>query len=245
MTILTTAIPIWVSILFMAIFPFYILFISRTVKNSGISNEFGEVKTKKIANGILIFGFTYLIFYSLLSFTGFLKVNSLPPRIFLVSTIPLILFYVFVISRTATYKVILKHISLQALVRLHIFRLVGVFFLITYSYGALPRYFAVTGGLGDMFAAITAIFVAYCIDKKKPFALKLTFVWNIVALLDIINVAASAVIATRLSLTTGSQSVTEIASFPFVWIPALAPATILFLHISIFRKLNLLKKTKR
>lgn len=243
MTIFSAAIPAWVSILFMVTFPFYILFISRTVKNSGISTELGEAKTKKIANGISIFGFAYLIFYSLLSLTGFLKVNSFPPRIFLVSTIPLILFYVFIVSRTATYKLILKHISLQALVRLHIFRLIGVFFLITYSYGALPRYFAITGGLGDMFAAATAIFVAYCIDKKKPYAFKLTFVWNIVALLDIINVAVSAVVTTRLSLATGSQSVTEIASFPFVWIPALAPATILFLHISIFRKLKLIKTT--
>ncbi len=244
MTILTSTVPVWVSILFMLIFPFCIPFIARTVRKSGIEAELGKDKTNKLANGILIFGFVYLGIYTLISFTGFLKVNSLPPRIFLVATIPLILFYVLVVSRTNTYKILLKHISLQALVRLHIFRLIGVFFLITYSYGALPNYFAVTGGLGDMLAAITAIFVAYAIDKKKPYALKLTFVWNILALLDIINVAASAIITTYLSLSTGSQSVAEIASFPFVWIPALAPATILFLHISIFRKLKLMKTSK-
>jgi hypothetical protein len=241
MNFLSASIPVWVSIAFMLIFPFYFLLLSRTVKYSGIVNEIGESRTNRITNGILFFGGLYLLLISLVAFTGFLYVNSIPPRIFLVSTIPLILFYILFVSRTAIYKSILKSISLSALVRLHIFRLVGVFFLITYYYGALPRYFAITGGIGDMFAAVTAIFVAYALDQKKSYAIKLTYVWNIVGMLDIINVAISAIVSTRLSLTTGSQSVLEIASFPFVWIPAVAPATILFLHISIFRKLKLLK----
>jgi hypothetical protein len=244
MTVFSSTIPIWVSVLFMITFPLYIPFIARTVRHSGIHKELGNSRTNKLANGILIFGFMYLAIYTLISFTGFLKVNTIPPRIFLVATIPLILFYILFISRTSTYKTILKNIPLQAIVRLHIFRLIGVFFLITYSYGALPKYFAITGGIGDMFAAVTAIFVAYALDKKKSYALKLTFFWNIIGLLDIINVAISAIVATRLSLTVGSQSITEIASFPFVWIPALAPATIIFLHISIFRKLKLMKNIK-
>ncbi len=243
MTILTSAVPVWVSIVFMIIFPLYIPFIARTVKNSGIDTELGKDKTNKLVKGILIFGFLYLALISIISFTGFFKTNSLPPRIFLVTTIPLILFYMLFVSRTTIYKTILKHISLQALVRLHIFRLIGVFFLITYSYGALPKYFAITGGVGDMFAAITAIFVAYALAKKKTYALNLTFVWNIIGLIDIINVAVSAIVTTRLSLTVGSQNVLEIVSFPFVWIPALAPATIIFFHISVFRKIKLLKKT--
>lgn len=237
MTIFSSSVPVWVSLIFMVIFPTYVIFISTTVKKSGINNLIGEAKTKKINNSILLFGFTYLLVVSIISFTDFFKVNTLPPRILVTSTLPLLLFYMLFISQTSTYKTIIKTISLQSLVRLNVFRLIGVFFLITHYYGALPKYFAITGGLGDMFAAVTAIFVAYALDKKKAYALKLTFVWNIIGLLDIINVAISAIIATRLSLTTGSQSVVEIASFPFVWIPALAPATIIFIHISIFRKL--------
>jgi hypothetical protein len=245
MNFLSTAVPTWVSIVFILIFPFYFFVLSRTVRYSGVQNELGHSKTIKIANGILFFGLLYLVIISLVTFTGFLHTNSIPPRVFLVSTIPLILFYILFVSRTAIYKSILQSISLAALVRLHIFRLIGVFFLITYYYGALPKYFAITGGIGDMFAAVTAIFVAYALDKKKTYAIKLTYVWNIVSMLDIINVAISAVVSTRLSLTTGSQSVIEIASFPFVWIPAVAPATILFLHISIFRKLSLMRKKNK
>jgi hypothetical protein len=245
MNFLSTSVPVWVSIVFMVIFPFYFLLISRTVKYSGISSEIGEAKANQLAKGILLFGCLYLLIISLVAFTGFLHVNSIPPRVFLVSTIPLILFYVLFVSRTAIYKAILKSISLSALVRLHIFRLIGVFFLITYYYGALPKYFAITGGIGDMFAAVSAIFVAYALDQKKSYAIKLTYVWNIVSMLDIINVAIFAIVSTRLSLTTGSQSVLEIASFPFVWIPAVAPATILFLHISIFRKLRMAQKASQ
>jgi hypothetical protein len=239
---MTSSIPTWVSIAFIITFPLYIILISQTFKYSGINIKIGEGKTKKIVKGILFFGFLYLAVISYVSFTGFFKVNTLPPRILVMATIPLLLFYILFVSRTNTYKTLIATISLQALVRLHIFRLIGVFFLITYYYGALPKYFAITGGIGDILAALTAIFVAYTLEKKKSYALKLTFVWNILGLLDIINVAISAIVATRLSLTTGSQSVAEIASFPFVWIPALAPATIIFFHISIFRKLKLLAR---
>ncbi len=35
-----------------------------------------------------------------------------------------------------------------------------------------------------------------------------------------------------------SQSIVEMAKFPFVWIPAFAPAIIIFMHIAIFKKLK-------
>jgi hypothetical protein len=38
-------------------------------------------------------------------------------------------------------------------------------------------------------------------------------------------------------MQTAAQGVEALASFPFSFIPAFAPATIIFLHLSVYRKL--------
>jgi hypothetical protein len=64
-------------------------------------------------------------------------------------------------------------------------------------------------------------------------------VWNIVGFWDIVNVVVMAFLTTKWSLDTGSQSLIEMGYFPFSLIAAFAPATIIFLHISIFKKLKM------
>jgi hypothetical protein len=161
----------------------------------------------------------------------------LPPKIFLLTTIPLFIFYNVFSRVSVTWSSILRNIPLETLIRFHIIRFIGVFFLLTYSYGALPRYFAITGGIGDIVAAITAILVARIAQQRKPHFKKIVFVWNIFGTLDILNVVAAGLITTKLSIQNGTQGVLEIANFPFCLIPAFAPATILFIHIEVFRKL--------
>ena len=72
----------------------------------------------------------------------------------------------------------------------------------------------------------------------------LTIAWNIFRLLDIISVLTTAIITTNLSIETGSQGVTEIANFPLCLIPAFAPATIILLHLTMFRTLWSERKQK-
>jgi len=61
-------------------------------------------------------------------------------------------------------------------------------------------------------------------------------------MLDIINLLVIAVIIAKNDMVTGVKGgLTEMTIFPFVWFPAFAPATILFLHTAVFRKLAQLK----
>ena len=235
MNILTTTVPVWVSMTFIFTFPIAIFTIANTAKLADTSAGFDGEKTRKI---VLFVGLSYLLTVGIVTMTGFFTVNTLPPRILLTTTLPLLIFYLLFVSKTKMYGRFLENTPLESIIRLHIFRLVGVFFLITYFYGALPKYFALSGGIGDIFAAVTAIFVANAVEKKKSYARPLTYVWNIVGLLDIINVAIAAVISTKLSIENGTKGVVAIAEFPFCWIPAFAPATIVFLHIMIFKKLR-------
>ncbi|MEM9850258.1 MAG: hypothetical protein AAF847_20365, partial [Bacteroidota bacterium] len=130
---------------------------------------------------------------------------------------------------------------LSDLVKIHLFRFVGIFFFINYYYGTLPKQFAFIGGGGDILTAMLAIWVIYVLNRQKKYAISLTWIWNILGLLDILSVLFNAIMLTREAVATGGTGVAQFGTFPFSWIPAFAPATILFLHIVIFERLSLRK----
>lgn len=242
MNIFINSVPIWVSILFLACFFVPIFMIANIVKQGvnhlGLSND---SKVKKLPTLVLIFFAAYYLYVALMSFTGIFQVNTLPPKILLFTAIPLTLFYFLFVFRAKTFWKILENVKLSNLVRIHIFRLVGAFFIIGWYYGILPKSFAFIGGIGDIFAAITAIFVAILIDKKAKNYKKITLIWNIIGFWDIMSVVISAVYITKQAIETNSQDILEMTKFPFCLIPAFAPATIIFLHICIFKRLKMEK----
>jgi hypothetical protein len=196
---------------------------------------------KKLPILVLLFFAAYYLYVTVMSYTGIFQVNTLPPRVLLFTAIPLTLFYFLVVFRTKTFWQILENVPLSDLVRIHIFRLVGAFFIIGWTYGILPKSFAFIAGIGDIFAAVTAIFVAVLIDRKAKNYKKITLVWNIIGFWDIVSVIISAVYITKQAIDTNSAGIVEMTKFPYCLIPAFAPATIIFLHICIFKKLKMEK----
>jgi hypothetical protein len=241
MNIFSTTVPTWVSILFALAFPISVLLIAQVAKDGAIRAVWGYRRAMKIYWKVVAFCSIFLIYTAIMSFTGIFQVNSIPPRTFLFTTIPLYIFYLTVVRRSDVYKALVEITPLESLIRLHIFRLLGSVFIIMYLYGALPKTFALLGGIGDLFAAISSIFVANAVRNRTSYSLKLAFVWNIVGIWDIVNVIIAAVVTTRFSIAEGAQGILEITKFPFSWIPAFAPATIIFLHITIFKKLKMVK----
>lgn len=237
MTILTTVVPQWVSILFLLTIPIPIFMIANLAKQAAINTNLTNQKAKLIYNTILIFYLLYFLYVTLTSITGTFLENTLPPKIFFYTTLPLLAFLLLFVSNLKLYKTILQNATLQSLVQIHLFRLIGVFFLIINAYGAIPTKFAYIAGIGDIATALTSIFVAKAIINKKSYSRPLTIAWNIFGLLDILSVLTTAIITTKNAINTGAQGVAEIANFPFCLIPAFAPATIVFLHITIFKKL--------
>jgi len=233
MTIFSPFVPTWVSILFLTAILFPIFMIANLAKK-GIQNP---IKAKKVYLSIIGFYFSYLTYVSFAAFNGWFDEVSLPPKILKLTMMPLLAFLLLVIFNLAIYKSILKNLLLSDLVKIHIFRLIGSFFLILGFYNALPSSIALLAGFGDVITATSSIFVAKAIEQNKSYAHKLTWAWNTFGFLDIIATSATAFILTKLSIETGSQGVDALAAFPFCFIPAFAPATIIFLHLSIYRKL--------
>lgn len=239
MQVFTNLVPLWVSILFIISILIPIFLIAFIVEKGSLLIEAESKYAKRNRNTVILFYILYFIYAISLSLSGILSVNALPPRVILLTTLPLLLFYFIIIFRKKIYWDLLHIIKLESLIRIHIFRLIGVFFLIAYYYQALPRSFAFIAGFGDLFVAITAIFVAKIAQRKDKNYKTVVLIWNIVGFWDIVSVLVTALIIAKSSITTGSQTLNAIASSPFVLIPAFAPATIIFLHISIFKKLKM------
>ena len=232
MMVFTSSAPLWVSVLFLVVIPVPVFLIARLARQGAEASG-----AKTVFNTVLGFYLFYMVYVTIACLNGAFEVVGLPPRIMVLTAVPLLAFLLIVVFNSGVYKKILSRVGLPDLVQIHIFRLIGGFFIILSLYEALPRTFAMIAGIGDILTALTSLYVADAIRQKKSYALPLTVVWNTFGLLDILATATMAFVLTKISIETGAQGVDTLAEFPFCYIPAFAPATIIFLHLSAYRKL--------
>lgn len=235
MHILYSAVPAWVSISFLTAILFPIFMIAR-LASKGVDDA---SKARYVYCCIIGFYSLYLLYVTIAAFNGWFDEVSLPPKILRMTMLPLLGFLLLVVFNLTIYKAIIKTLPLADLVQVHCFRLMGSFFLILGFYEVLPASIALLAGTGDILTAISSIFVAQALQRNKPYAIPLTWFWNTFGLLDILATSATAFILTKQSIEIGTQGVEALAAFPFCFIPAFAPATIIFLHLSIYKKLRL------
>ncbi|MDB4901953.1 MAG: hypothetical protein JWQ63_1234 [Mucilaginibacter sp.] len=237
-----SSMPLWAIVLFIASFLYSIAFIANPAKQAALNAGITPGKSRNIQIGIFVFYILFLAYVSVLSLKGAFNVNSIPPKVMVWAGLPLMIILFGFIGNTGLFKKLLRSITLESLVAIHVFRLVGVFFIILYFYHLLPAKFAFSAELGDIITALLALPVAKMVSKEKPWWKTAVYAWNIFGMLDIVNLLVIAVIIAKNDLVTGAKGdLTEMTIFPFVWLPAFAPATILFLHTAIFRKLQQIK----
>jgi len=233
--------PTWVIVLFIAGFLYSIAFIANPAKQAALNAGMTANKASNIQFSIFAFYIIYLAYISILSLKGVFYIYSLPPKIIIFATIPLTIILFVIVGNTRLFKKLLQSITLESLITLHIFRLLGVFFILLYFYHLLPADFAFSAGMGDIITALFALPVAKMVAKEKSWSIKAVYAWNIFGMLDIVTLLVIAVINARNAIITGGHGDLEMTIFPFVWFPAFAPVTILFLHTVIFRKLRQIK----
>ncbi len=237
-----SSMPLWAIVLFIASFLYSIAFIANPAKQAALNAGITPGKSRNIQLGIFGFYILYLAYVSVLSLKGVFNVNSIPPKVMVLATVPLAIILFVIIGNTGLFKKLLQSITLESLVAIHVFRLVGVFFIILYFYHLLPAKFAFSAEMGDIITALLALPVAKMVSKEKPWWKTAVYAWNIFGMLDIVNLLVIAVIIAKNDMVTGAKGdLTEMTIFPFVWFPAFAPATILFLHTVVFRKLQQIK----
>lgn len=228
--------PLWAIVLFSASFLYSIVYITQPIKQAALDAGMTPQKSRNIQIGILGFYIAYLAYVSVFSLKGRFDVDSIPPKVMIWAGAPLMLILFGFIGNTRLFKTLLRSITLESLISIHVFRILGVFFILLYSYHLLPAKFAFFAGMGDIITAILALPVAKMVSKGHSWGRAAVYAWSIFGVMDIIDLLVVAV-------TTGANgNLREITVFPFVWFPAFAPATILFLHMAVFRKLHQLSK---
>ena len=225
--------PEWISIAFLIAIPLpfmlILLFVRKAAKKAQSTLAFPLVAA---------FFALYLMYIGFASFQGWFNVVSLPPKVLLLTTFPYAFLLFGVVLNTKSYQKIAENAPLESLIQLHIFRLIGVFFVLLALHNALPKPFAFIAGFGDVLTAIGSVFVVKAIQHKKSYAKKLARIWNVFGTVDILFTAIAANVLTKISIDTGAMGVDTLAVFPFCIIPAFAPPTILFLHWAIFKKIK-------
>ncbi len=225
--------PSWLTIPFLIGIAVVILLLVYLATKNAPNN-----KKKLVTGSILIFFGAYIFYVVLAGQKGLFQQAMFPPKILLLTTLPYALFLFFVVIKLSLAQKIIEKTDLSELIGLHIFRLVGSTFIFLGICDALPKHFAYLAGTGDVLAALSSIFVVYALKKEKTYAKKLAFAWNVFGLADILMTAILANVLTKISMDTGQMGVDTLARFPFSLIPAIAPPTIIFLHVLIFRKLK-------
>lgn len=222
-------IPVLIPFAFLIAICFPVYTIASMAKKNAQSNT--------LFYGILSFYAVYLLAVGIASLNGVFRENTLPPKIIQLTTLPLLVFLMGIVFNSGTYKTLLKNTPVDQFILLHRFRLIGSFFIVLMLFGLLPPVFALIAGSGDIITALSSIWISRLIKNKRKHANKLAIIWNTFGLLDILITSAMAITLTKISMETGALGVDILATFPFCFIPAFAPATIIFLHISIYKKL--------
>ncbi|RQO74332.1 hypothetical protein DBR43_02750 [Pedobacter sp. KBW06] len=226
-------VPDWIKILFLLAIPAPVILTMFLARSA-----FSRPGSTAVFNAVGAFFFMYVLYVVVMGSTGKFNSVSFPPKVLLLTTFPFAFFLFLFVAKTKWYKVFIEHVSLERLVQVHVFRLIGGFFLILSLYDALPGWFGLIAGTGDVLTAISGIWVSKLIREKRLNFKKVTWVWNTFGLIDILFTAVSANVLTKLSIDSGIMGVDTLAMFPFYFIPALAPPIIVFLHYSIYLKLK-------
>ncbi len=130
------------------------------------------------------------------------------------------------------FRAFLHSINLGLITLAHVWRLVGLGFILAFLVGKLPASFAYPEGIGDIIAAAFAIPVAGALGRRKP--IKNYFVaWNIFGLVDLISAIAVGILYSQSTfgvLRTG-VSTALMTTFPINLIPTFFVPLFILLHL--------------
>jgi hypothetical protein len=141
-----------------------------------------------------------------------------------------------------SFRAFTHNINLTLLVGSHLWRLVGIGFVIGWLKGTLPAGFAIPAGFGDIIAAAGALILIPMIRKgtaRRGWLLA----WNIFGLLDLLNAVITGILYSNSSFGILSRGVTTepMVAFPVSMIPSFFVPLFILLHLLTFKRIANMK----
>lgn len=188
----------------------------------------------------LVIRFIFWVWFAAAVATGhFLVLQRLPPPaipgiIFALSALVLLSYFV-----ASSIRNWVDRIELRTLVLLHLTRFIGIYLLVLFERGELPRAFAVSSGIGEIFVATLALPVALA-PLAELQRLRAIFIWNVVGLADVVLLVAS---AARLNAADPAQ-LQALGHLPLSLLPTFLVPLIIATHVIIFSRVALARRTQ-
>ena len=181
----------------------------------------------------------WMVFQMSLALGGFYQTtDSVPPRIFAFAALPafiLIILY-FVFFRGA----FVERLPLKVLTLLHVIRIpVEIVLFWLFQNGMVPEAMTFEGQNYDILSGISAPIVYFLAFRGGRVNRVLLTVWNIAALLLLVNIVTTAVLAfpSPMQQIAFDQPNRAVMYFPYVWLPAVVVPIVLFSHLASLSKL--------
>ena len=112
----------------------------------------------------------------------------------------------FAATRSAVLTAALDAAPLSWLVGIQVYRVLGLVFLLAWSRGFQPGYFALPAGIGDALVGVLAIPLALGLRSGTPFVRRLALGWNILGIVDTVNAVSMGVTSAVVQLQAAPSS---------------------------------------
>lgn len=180
---------------------------------------------------LLVRLFFWLWFGAAVAVGHFLVLQRLPPVAVPGVALALSALLLYVYFRVSVVRAWVDALDLRVLVLIHAARFIGVYFLLLFQDGVLPRAFAVPSGVGDVIVAAMALPVALAplSDATRQRAI---VIWNVVGFVGLLLAVISAF---RLNLDTPLE-LRALTRLPLSLWPTLLAPLMLVSHVVIFAR---------
>src|SRR6266498_2841779 len=140
---------------------------------------------------------------------------------------------------SASFRAFTNTISLTLLVGSHLWRFVGLGFVIGWLKGVLPAGFGIPEGFGDIIAALGALALLPSLRAGTP-SRRWLLAWNTWGFLDLVSAIAMGLLYSNSSLgvlSRGGQTTELMVTFPVSLIPTFFVPLFLLLHALTFKRI--------
>jgi len=186
----------------------------------------------------------WLVYVGLFSSLGYMRDPSLRPPGILWVVGPVVLFVVFVVRSNIAARVAAA-IPLWLILGFGSFR-IGVELLVhrLWEDGLVPKLLTYEGGNVDMIIGLSAPIIAWIATRGRP-GLRLAMGWNVLGLLSLANVTASAVLTGPIKLISAEVPTVAMGFFPYAFIPGFFVPLAVTLHVLAIRAIAARLRTIR
>jgi hypothetical protein len=170
---------------------------------------------------------------------GIVNEPGRPPLVLLAFFVVPILGFVTAYATSPSFRAFTETIPMTLLVGSHLWRFVGIGFVIGWLVGRLPAGFGVPEGFGDIIAAVGALLLLPSVHRGTA-SRGWLLAWNAFGLLDLISAVTVGLLfsESRLGvLGTPTSNTGLMVTFPVSLIPTFFVPLFILVHLLIFRRI--------